>query len=154
MTTNIPSSAYKPLHEYRILRVSNSPHLCELCTTLLIVAQHIPLYTVSSFTKRPACLEHRQVWLLTSSRSSNSAIPIFMYYAFFFLAYLSSWCLSREGFVIPLNVNHGCSLLWATPPTSQCLFPQTVVRAGCPPRSPARSPTFAWQVFLYVLVPL
>ncbi|RWW27839.1 hypothetical protein GW17_00007712 [Ensete ventricosum] len=52
--TNTPSSVYKPLHEYRILRVSNSPHLCELCTTLSVITQHLPLYTVSSFTKRPA----------------------------------------------------------------------------------------------------
>ncbi|RZR92341.1 hypothetical protein BHM03_00020614 [Ensete ventricosum] len=58
MATNTPSSVYKPLHEYRILRVSNSPHLCELCTTLSVVAQHLPLCTVSSFTKRPACLKH------------------------------------------------------------------------------------------------
>ncbi|RZR75274.1 hypothetical protein BHM03_00053494 [Ensete ventricosum] len=61
MTTNTPSSAYKPLHEYRILRVSNSPHLCELCTTLSVVGQHIPLCIISSFTKRPTSLEHRQV---------------------------------------------------------------------------------------------
>ncbi|RWW34922.1 hypothetical protein BHE74_00044476 [Ensete ventricosum] len=54
MGTNTLSSVYKPLHEYRILRVSNSPHLCELCTPLAIIEQHIPLYTVSSFTKRPA----------------------------------------------------------------------------------------------------
>ncbi|RZR85478.1 hypothetical protein BHM03_00012480 [Ensete ventricosum] len=58
MTTNTPSSAYKPLHEYRILRVSNFPHLYELCITLLVVEQHIPLYTVSSLTKCPACLEN------------------------------------------------------------------------------------------------
>ncbi|RWW22932.1 hypothetical protein GW17_00012843, partial [Ensete ventricosum] len=77
MATNIPSSVYKPLYEYRILRVSNSPHLCEFYTTLSVVAQHLPLCTVSSFTKRVACLEHRQVWLSTSSRSSNLAIPIF-----------------------------------------------------------------------------
>ncbi|RWW46753.1 hypothetical protein BHE74_00047297, partial [Ensete ventricosum] len=54
MATNILSSVYKPLHEHRILRVSNSPHLCELCTTLSVVTQHLPLCTVSSFTKRPA----------------------------------------------------------------------------------------------------
>ncbi|RRT64797.1 hypothetical protein B296_00029386 [Ensete ventricosum] len=46
MATNTPSSMYKPLHEYRILRVSNSPHLYELCTTLLVVAQHLTLCTV------------------------------------------------------------------------------------------------------------
>ncbi|RRT83142.1 hypothetical protein B296_00008857 [Ensete ventricosum] len=92
MTTDTPSSAYKPLHEYRILRVSNSPHLCELCITISVIVQHIPLCTVSSFTKRPACLEHRQVWLLMSSHNSNSAIPTFVRYAFF-LACLSSWCL-------------------------------------------------------------
>ncbi|RRT62361.1 hypothetical protein B296_00023657 [Ensete ventricosum] len=103
MATNTPSSVYKPLHEYRILRVSNSPHLCELCTTLSVVVQHLPLCSVSSFTKPPACLEHRQVWLPTSSRSSNSAIPIFF-------SCLSSWCLSRKGLVIPLNVKSGCSL--------------------------------------------
>ncbi|RZR97039.1 hypothetical protein BHM03_00026147, partial [Ensete ventricosum] len=61
VATNTPSSVYKPLHEYRILRVSNSPHLCELGTTLSIIAQYLPLCTVSSFTKRPAYLEHRQV---------------------------------------------------------------------------------------------
>ncbi|RWW46761.1 hypothetical protein BHE74_00047288 [Ensete ventricosum] len=54
MGTNTLLSVYKPLHEYRILRVSNSPHLCELCTTLTVIEQHIPLYTVSSFTKCPA----------------------------------------------------------------------------------------------------
>ncbi|RWV78296.1 hypothetical protein GW17_00060754 [Ensete ventricosum] len=54
MGTNTLSSVYKPLHEYRILQVSNSPHLCELCTTLTIIEQHIPLYMVLSFTKRPA----------------------------------------------------------------------------------------------------
>ncbi|RZS11275.1 hypothetical protein BHM03_00042599 [Ensete ventricosum] len=54
MATNTPLSVYKPLHEYQILRVSNSPHLCELCTTLSVVTQHLPLCTVSSFTKRPA----------------------------------------------------------------------------------------------------
>ena len=47
MATNNPSSAYKPLHEYQILRVSNSPHLCELCITLLVVAQLIPPCMVS-----------------------------------------------------------------------------------------------------------
>ncbi|RZS08860.1 hypothetical protein BHM03_00039895 [Ensete ventricosum] len=41
MATNTPSSVYKPLHEYQIPRVSNSPHLCELCTTLSVVEQHI-----------------------------------------------------------------------------------------------------------------
>ncbi|RWV78136.1 hypothetical protein GW17_00060942 [Ensete ventricosum] len=110
MATNTPSSVYKPLHKYRILRVSKSPHLYELCTTLSVVAQHLSFCTVSSFTKRPACLEHRQVWLPTSSRSSNSAIPIFVRYAFFF-ACLSSWCLSRKGLVIPLNTKPGCPLL-------------------------------------------
>ncbi|RWW04463.1 hypothetical protein GW17_00032307, partial [Ensete ventricosum] len=54
MATNTLSSAYKPLHEFRIIRVSNSPHLCELCTTLSVVTQHLPLCTVSSITKRPA----------------------------------------------------------------------------------------------------
>ncbi|RWW11025.1 hypothetical protein GW17_00025399 [Ensete ventricosum] len=53
MATNTPSSVYKPLHEYRILRVSNSPHLYKLCTTLSVIAQHLPLCTVLSFTKRP-----------------------------------------------------------------------------------------------------
>ncbi|RRT40113.1 hypothetical protein B296_00051717 [Ensete ventricosum] len=53
MAKNTPSSVYKPLHEYQILRVSNSPHLCELCTTLSVVTQHLPLCTVPSFTKRP-----------------------------------------------------------------------------------------------------
>ncbi|RRT37624.1 hypothetical protein B296_00038655 [Ensete ventricosum] len=110
IAVNTPSSAYKPLHEYQILRVSNSPHLCELCTTLSIVAEHIPLCTVSSFTKRPACLEYRQVWLPTPSHSSNSAIPTFMRYTCF-LACLSSWCLSCKWLAIPLNTNQGCSLL-------------------------------------------
>ncbi|RRT60199.1 hypothetical protein B296_00008447 [Ensete ventricosum] len=77
MIMNTSSSAYKPLHEYRVLRVNNSSHLCELCTALSIVAQHIPLCTVSSFTKRPALLEHCQVWLPTSSHNSNSTIPTF-----------------------------------------------------------------------------
>ncbi|RZS19739.1 hypothetical protein BHM03_00052171 [Ensete ventricosum] len=54
MATSTPSYVYKPLHEYRILRVSNSPHLCGLCTTLSVVVQHLPLCTVSSFTKRLA----------------------------------------------------------------------------------------------------
>ncbi|RWW20672.1 hypothetical protein GW17_00015208 [Ensete ventricosum] len=58
MVTSTLSFVYKPFYEYRILRVSNSPHLRELCTTLSVVAQHIPPYMVSSFTKRPACLEH------------------------------------------------------------------------------------------------
>ncbi|RWW66190.1 hypothetical protein BHE74_00026455 [Ensete ventricosum] len=53
MAKNTPSSVYKPLHEYQILRVSNSPHLCELCTTLSVITQHLPLCTVPSFTKRP-----------------------------------------------------------------------------------------------------
>ncbi|RRT34072.1 hypothetical protein B296_00054525 [Ensete ventricosum] len=78
MATNTPLSVYKPLHEYRILRVSNSPHLYELCITLSVVEQHISLCTVSSFTKRPAGLEHRQVWSPTPSRSSNLAIPTFV----------------------------------------------------------------------------
>ncbi|RRT54276.1 hypothetical protein B296_00049280 [Ensete ventricosum] len=63
MATNTPLSAYKSLHEYQILQVSNSPHLCELCITLSFVAQHIPLCTVSIFMKHLACLEHRQVYL-------------------------------------------------------------------------------------------
>ncbi|RRT71837.1 hypothetical protein B296_00012475 [Ensete ventricosum] len=67
MTTNTPSSMYKPLHEYRILRVSNSPHLCEFYITLSVVTQHVPLCTVSSLTKYPTYLEHYQVWLSTSS---------------------------------------------------------------------------------------
>ncbi|RZR94785.1 hypothetical protein BHM03_00023534 [Ensete ventricosum] len=54
MAMNTSSSMYKPLHEYRILRVSNSPPLCKLCITLSVVMQHLPLCTVSSFTKRPA----------------------------------------------------------------------------------------------------
>ncbi|RWV82791.1 hypothetical protein GW17_00055675, partial [Ensete ventricosum] len=37
MGTNTMSSVYKPLDEYRSLRVSNSPHLCELCTTLTVI---------------------------------------------------------------------------------------------------------------------
>ncbi|RWW20881.1 hypothetical protein BHE74_00024259 [Ensete ventricosum] len=78
MATNTSSSAYKPLHEYQILRVSNFPHLCELYTTLSVVVQHIPICTVLSFTKRPACLEHHQVWLLTLSRSTNSVITTFV----------------------------------------------------------------------------
>ncbi|RRT72504.1 hypothetical protein B296_00034507 [Ensete ventricosum] len=102
ITTITPLSAYKPLHEYRILRVSNSPHLCELYTTISIVEQHIPLCTVLSFTKRPTCLEHRQVWLPTSSRSSSSVIPTFVRYTFF-LAYLL--------LVNPLSANQGCPLL-------------------------------------------
>ncbi|RWW61539.1 hypothetical protein BHE74_00031391 [Ensete ventricosum] len=123
IATNTPSFVYKPLHEYQILRVNNSPHLCELRTTLSIITQHIPLCMISSFTKRPACLEHRQVWLPTSSRSSNSTILTFVSYAFF-LVCLSSWCLSRKELAIPLNANHGCPLLLATSfPTSQCLFP-------------------------------
>ncbi|RWW54497.1 hypothetical protein BHE74_00038964 [Ensete ventricosum] len=85
MAANTPLSAYKPLHEYRILRVSNSSHLCELYITLSVVVQHIPLCTVSFFTKCLACLEHRQVWLPMSSRSSNSAIRIFVRYTFFVL---------------------------------------------------------------------
>ncbi|RRT40754.1 hypothetical protein B296_00047968 [Ensete ventricosum] len=96
MATNTLSSMYKPLHEYRILRASNSPHLCEFCTTLSVVTQHLPFCTVSSLTKHPACLEHHQVWLPTSSRSSNSAISIFVRYAFFFVC-LSSRCLLRKG---------------------------------------------------------
>ncbi|RZR82115.1 hypothetical protein BHM03_00008468 [Ensete ventricosum] len=52
MATNTPSSAYKSLHEYRILRVSNSPHLCELCITLSVVEQHIPLCTVERVSHR------------------------------------------------------------------------------------------------------
>ncbi|RZS03115.1 hypothetical protein BHM03_00033252, partial [Ensete ventricosum] len=94
MVTNTPSSVYKPLHEYRILRVSNSLHLCELCTTLSVIERHIPLYMISSFTKRPACLEHHQI----------------VRYVFFF-ACLSSWCLSRKGVAIPLNAKPGCPLL-------------------------------------------
>ncbi|RRT60511.1 hypothetical protein B296_00026739 [Ensete ventricosum] len=78
MATNTQSFAYKPFHEYRIFRVSNSPHPYELCTTLSVIVQYIPLYTVSTFTKRRACLEHYQVWLPTSSHCSNSAIPTFM----------------------------------------------------------------------------
>ncbi|RWW71552.1 hypothetical protein BHE74_00020700 [Ensete ventricosum] len=42
MDTNTPSSAYKSLHEYGILRVYNSPHLYELCTTLSVVATTHP----------------------------------------------------------------------------------------------------------------
>ncbi|RWW29615.1 hypothetical protein GW17_00005858 [Ensete ventricosum] len=37
MATNTSSSVYERLREYRILRVSNSPHLCELCTTLSVI---------------------------------------------------------------------------------------------------------------------
>ncbi|RWW49126.1 hypothetical protein BHE74_00044776 [Ensete ventricosum] len=54
MVMNAPSFVYKSLHEYQILRVSNSPHLYELCPTLSVVTQHLPLCMVSSFTKRPA----------------------------------------------------------------------------------------------------
>ncbi|RRT68911.1 hypothetical protein B296_00033473 [Ensete ventricosum] len=81
MATNTPSSVYKPLHKYRILQVSNSPHLCEFCTTLSVVTQHLPLCTM------PA----------------------------------------------PLSDSF--------PYISMSIFPQTVVRAGCPPHSPARPPT-------------
>ncbi|RZR76540.1 hypothetical protein BHM03_00001379 [Ensete ventricosum] len=44
---------------------------------------------VSSFTKRPACLEHCKAWLPTSSRSSNSAISTFVRYAFFLVVSLA-----------------------------------------------------------------
>ena len=129
MATNNPSSAYKPMHEYRILRVSNSPHLCELCTTLSVAEQLIPLCMVSSFAKRLACLEHHQVKLSTLSRSSNSAIPTFVR-SKFFQACLFSWCLLREGLAIPLNANLRCPLLRATPfpYISMPVFPQTVAR--------------------------
>ncbi|RWW83736.1 hypothetical protein BHE74_00007741 [Ensete ventricosum] len=50
MATNTPSSVYKPLHEYRILRVSNSPHLYELCTTLSYV-EGAAVSTMSLFTQ-------------------------------------------------------------------------------------------------------
>ncbi|RWW45091.1 hypothetical protein BHE74_00049107 [Ensete ventricosum] len=76
MAMNTPSSVYKPLYEYRILWVSNSPHLCEICTTLLVVTQHLPLCMVSSFTKHPACLKQHQVWLPTSSRVAPKARPL------------------------------------------------------------------------------
>ncbi|CAL9192537.1 unnamed protein product [Musa hybrid cultivar] len=66
-----------------IFRVSNSPHLCELCTTLSVAEQLIPLCMVSSFAKRLACLEHHQVKLSTLSHSSNSAIPTFVRFKFF-----------------------------------------------------------------------
>ena len=150
MATNIPSSAYKPMHEYRILRVSNSPHLCELCTTLSVAEQLIPLCMVSSFAKRLACLEHHQVKLSTLSRNSNSAIPTFVR-SRFFQACLFSWCLLREGLAIPLNVNLKCPLVRATPfpYISMLVFPpNSRACADCPQRSPARSPTFACQVFL------
>ncbi|RRT42443.1 hypothetical protein B296_00007491 [Ensete ventricosum] len=42
-----------PLHPSS-LQDCNSPHLCELYTTLMVIEQHILLYTVSSFTKRSA----------------------------------------------------------------------------------------------------
>ncbi|RWV78467.1 hypothetical protein GW17_00060561 [Ensete ventricosum] len=51
MGMNTLSSVYKPLHKYRSLRVSNFPHLYELCTTLTVIEQHIPFYIVSSLTK-------------------------------------------------------------------------------------------------------
>ncbi|RRT34029.1 hypothetical protein B296_00019577 [Ensete ventricosum] len=54
----------------------------------------------------PLCHVHYQVWLPTSSHSSNSTIPIFVRYTFFF-ACLSSWCLSRKGLAIPLNAKPG-----------------------------------------------
>ncbi|RRT63353.1 hypothetical protein B296_00042767 [Ensete ventricosum] len=104
------SSVYKPLHEYRVLRVSNSPHQCELCITLSVVVQTISLCTVSFFTKCLACLEHRQVWLPMPCRSSNSATPIFVHYTFF-SACLFSWCLSCKGLAILLNASLGCPLL-------------------------------------------
>ncbi|RRT34742.1 hypothetical protein B296_00040529 [Ensete ventricosum] len=81
MATDTPLSAYNPLYEYRILRVSNFLYLCELCITLSVIVQPIPLYTVSFFTKHPACLEHHQVWLSMLSHSSNSATPTFVRYA-------------------------------------------------------------------------
>ncbi|RZR81248.1 hypothetical protein BHM03_00007453 [Ensete ventricosum] len=125
MATNTSSSVYKPLHEYRILRASNSPHLCEFCTTFSIVTQHLPLCTISSLTKHPSCLEHHQVWLPTSSRSSNSAIPIFVRYAFFF-ACLSSWCLSRK------VVGHSSECqTWMPAPLSDS-FPYNLEEAGVP----------------------
>ncbi|RWV83136.1 hypothetical protein GW17_00055302 [Ensete ventricosum] len=61
IATNTLSSVYKPLHECRVLRVSNFPHLCELCITLSVVMQHLIICTVSSFAKRPVCLENSQV---------------------------------------------------------------------------------------------
>ncbi|RWW24397.1 hypothetical protein GW17_00011312 [Ensete ventricosum] len=45
MTMDSPSFIYKSSHEYRILRVNNSPHLCELCI-ILLVAIHLNLYAV------------------------------------------------------------------------------------------------------------
>ncbi|RZR88938.1 hypothetical protein BHM03_00016602 [Ensete ventricosum] len=39
-----------------LLPSSHSPHLFELCTTLSVIAQHLPLCTVSSFTKCPLAL--------------------------------------------------------------------------------------------------
>ncbi|RZS19778.1 hypothetical protein BHM03_00052217 [Ensete ventricosum] len=131
MATNTLSSVYKPLHEYRILRVSNSPHLCEFCTTLSAVTQHLSLCTVSSLTKHPACLEHHQVSLPTSSRSSNSAIPIFVRYAFFF-ACLSSWCLSRKG------VDHSSECQTWMPASPSDSFPYTSMSVF-PKRGKART---------------
>ncbi|RWW21128.1 hypothetical protein GW17_00014738 [Ensete ventricosum] len=60
MATNTPSSVYKPLHEYGILRVSNSPHLCEFCITLSVVTQHLPLRTM------PASLSDSFPYILMS----------------------------------------------------------------------------------------
>lgn len=116
-----PSSVYKSLHEYRILRVSNSHHLYELCVTLSVAKQPIPLCMVLSFTKYLAYLKYCQVWLLALSHSSNSIISTFVHYVFFPTC-LSSWCLSLKGLAIPLNINFECSLIWVTHfPTS--LYP-------------------------------
>nr|RRT70963.1 hypothetical protein B296_00019502 [Ensete ventricosum] len=123
MTTNTPSFAYMPLHECRILRVSNSPHLCELCTTLLVVAQHISLCTISFLPS--ASLAMSTIKFGCQCRAvarTQPSQPLCVMH--FFLACLSSWCLSRKGLAIPLNANHGCSLFLATPfSTSQCPFP-------------------------------
>ncbi|RZS22915.1 hypothetical protein BHM03_00055746 [Ensete ventricosum] len=81
MGTNTLSSVYKPLHEYRILQVSNSPHLCELCTTLTIIEQHIPLY-MKDTDKHEHFIEHliyivvRDITLLPSLAAAISLSPL------------------------------------------------------------------------------
>ncbi|RRT78575.1 hypothetical protein B296_00007296 [Ensete ventricosum] len=111
MAMNTPSFVYKPLHEYRILRVNNSPHFCELCTTVSVITQHIPLLHDLIFHQAPrfalstvkfGC-QHRAIvrtqpsQSLCATHSSSLAYP--------------HGASRAKGLAIPLNAKPECSLL-------------------------------------------
>nr|ABF72022.1 hypothetical protein MA4_82I11.28 [Musa acuminata] len=138
--TDSPSFAYKPLHEYLILQVSNSSHLCELCTTLKVAKQPIPPCMVLFFAKCPACLEHHQVWLPMLSYCSNSTILTFVSYVSFLVPSLLVFVvpITRKGANTSDFNRHSGARLGARARRDEARAPRFMSRRLASKRAPPR----------------